>query len=65
MDEVCKWYDVCPTKRFYEEGKLEEKWIENYCKGDNKSCIRYQLEEGGEPHPDNMLSNGEIREDLR
>lgn len=65
MSEVCKWYSVCPMKRFYEEGKLDEKWIEQYCKGDNKSCVRYQMEERGELHPDNMLPNGEIREDLK
>lgn len=51
-------------KRFYEEGKLEKKWIERYCKGDYKSCARYQMEERGETHPDNMLPNGEIIEDL-
>ncbi len=63
--KICKWYEVCPMKRFYDEGKLEEKWIECYCKGDYKSCVRYQMEERGEPHPDNMLPNGEIREDLK
>ena len=63
--KICKWYEVCPMKRFYDEGKLEEKWIERYCKGNYKSCVRYQMEERGEPHPDNMLPNGEIREDLK
>ncbi len=61
---VCKWYEVCPMKRFREEGKLKEEWIKRYCKGDYKSCVRYQMEEKGEPHPDNMLPNGEIRKDL-
>lgn len=65
MGEVCKWYSVCPMKRFYENGKLEKKWIENYCKENYESCVRYQMEEAGEPHPDNMLPNGEIREDLK
>ena len=51
-------------KEYYEEGKIDEKWIEKYCKGDNKSCVRYKMEESGEPHPDNMLPNGETREDL-
>lgn len=60
MSKTCKWYDVCPLKRFYEEGKLDEKWIEDYCKGDYKSCVRYKMEEEGKPHPDNMLPNGEI-----
>ena len=60
----CKWYIVCPMKRFYEEGKLDKKWIELYCKGDWESCIRYQMEERGEPHPDWMLPDGSIDEKL-
>lgn len=56
----CKWYPVCPMKRFYEEGKLNKEWIELYCKGDWESCIRYQMEERGEPHPDWILQDGSI-----
>jgi hypothetical protein len=62
---ICKWYPVCPIKRFYEEGKLEETWVEKYCWSNNKNCVRYQLEERGEPHPDNLLPNGEIRKELK
>jgi hypothetical protein len=29
--KVCKWYPVCPLKFYYEQGKLDEKWIKNYC----------------------------------
>lgn len=64
MDETCKWYSVCPMKRYYEKGKLDKKWIKQYCKGDNESCVRYQMEKRGESHPDNMLPSGEIEEDL-
>ncbi len=64
MDDTCKWYQVCPMKRYYEKGELDEKWIDQYCKGDYETCVRYQMEERGEPHPDNMLPNGEIKEDL-
>jgi hypothetical protein len=60
----CKWYPVCPMKRFYEEGKLDKKWIEFYCQGDWKSCIRYRMEERGEPHPDRMLPDGSMDESL-
>ena len=60
----CKWYQVCPMKRFYEEGNLDKKWIELYCKGDWKSCVRYQMEERGEPHPDWMLPDGTMDENL-
>ena len=65
MAKTCKWYVVCPMKRFYEEGKLDEKWIRKYCMGDYKSCVRYQMEEKGMPHPDNMLPDGSIDENLK
>ena len=61
----CKWYSVCPMKRFYEEGKLDRKWIELYCKGDWESCVRYQMEERGEEHPDWMLPDGTLDERLQ
>ena len=54
----CKWYDVCPIVRFVEEGRLDRKWIEKYCLVGNKKCIRYQMEEKDEPHPDNLLPDG-------
>jgi len=56
---------VCPIKRYVEEGKLDKKWIEEYCLGDYASCVRYRLEEKGIPHPDNMLPSGEIAEWLK
>jgi len=63
----CKWYGYysCPIVRYTEQEKLERYWIENYCLVSNKNCIRYQMEEKGEYHPDNMLPNGEIRGDLK
>ena len=61
----CKWYPACPMKRFYEEENLSKEWIELYCKGDWESCIRYQMEEKGEPHPDWMLPDGNIDEKLK
>ncbi|NIA08790.1 MAG: uracil-DNA glycosylase [Nitrospiraceae bacterium] len=51
-------------KRFYEQKKLDKKWLKDYCLGDWGKCVRYQMEERGEPHPDNMLPNGEIDEGL-
>jgi uracil-DNA glycosylase family 4 len=56
----CKWYPVCPMKRSYENGILDRKWVELYCKGDWKSCIRYKMEENSEAHPDWMLPDGYI-----
>ncbi|MBN1694455.1 uracil-DNA glycosylase [candidate division WOR-3 bacterium] len=61
----CKWYSVCPMKRFYENGLLESKWVELYCKGDWKSCTRYKMEENGEYHPDWMLPDGSIDNKLK
>jgi len=56
----CKWYKVCPMKKFYERGILDSRWVELYCKGDWKSCVRYEMEENGEAHPDWMLPDGSI-----
>jgi len=61
----CKWFPACPMKWFYQEGRLEQKWIELYCKGDWISCIRYAMEEKGEPHSDNMLPDGSIDKSLK
>lgn len=61
----CKWYFVCPMKIFFEQGQLERKWIEGYCKGDWSMCKRYYLEENGEYHPDWMLPDGKIDESLK
>lgn len=61
----CKWFMCCPMKRFFEEGRLQKRWIELYCKGDWMSCERYHMEERGEPHPDWMLPDGSLDESLR
>ena len=61
----CKWFPCCPMKRFYEEDRIPKRWIELYCKGDWKSCVRYHMEERGEPHPDWMLPDGSLDERLR
>jgi hypothetical protein len=62
--ENCKWFPVCPMKRFYEQGKLDKKWIEDYCMGNWNNCKRYQMEENGIYHPDNMLPDGSIDPNL-
>ena len=64
LKKICKWYIVYPMKTFYEEGKLERRWIEEYCMGDYTRCVRYELEESGILHPGNMLPNGEIMKSL-
>lgn len=51
-------------KKFYESGKLAEKWVKNYCWNNHEGCIRYELAEQGKAHSDNMLPNGKIDADL-
>jgi hypothetical protein len=51
-------------KTYYEQGKLEKKWIDMYCKGDWTNCVRYHMEETGQPHPDFMLPDGTLYDDL-
>ncbi|MFX1345992.1 MAG: uracil-DNA glycosylase [Promethearchaeota archaeon] len=63
-NKICKWYLVCPIKSFVDNGKLDPKWVEEFCLIGNKNCVRYQMEESGEYHPDNMLPNGVIKKDL-
>ena len=63
-DKDCKWYPVCPLRIFYEQGKLDKSWIELYCKGAWHNCVRYQMEENGESHPDNMMPDGTINDYL-
>jgi len=65
IQKDCKWYPVCPMKWFYEKGELDKKWIQNYCMGDWGKCIRYQMEEKGESHPDWMLPDGSIDDRLQ
>lgn len=55
---------MCPIKFFTDEGKLPKKWVELYCLQANKNCRRFQLEEKGIAHPDNMLPDGTIDENL-
>jgi len=62
--QECKWYRMCPMRKYYENGKLDRKWIELYCKGDWSSCKRFEMEENNEFHPDNMLPDGSIDKNL-
>ena len=43
--DICKWYDMCPLKRFYERKALDKQWIENYCWSGYSNCVRYKMEE--------------------
>ena len=48
-----------------ELGRLDPKWRQLYCLGDWQSCKRYWMEERGEYHPDWMLPDGSIDDELR
>ena len=63
--KVCGWFDVCPLKRFYEQGKLDKRWVNDYCWSDYSRCVRKKMEEEGIYHPDNILPDGTIDENLR
>lgn len=52
-------------KKYYEQNRLDNKWIDLFCKGGWNNCIRYILEEKGIPHPDCMLPDGNIDEKLK
>jgi len=62
----CKWYSVCPLRRLEKEVSLKGSWREEYCaSADNwLTCRRYQLEEEGICHADNMLPDGSSDESL-
>ena len=51
-------------KMFYERGQLDKKFIDFYCKDNWNTCIRYEKEEKGIYHPDNMRPDGIIDEHL-
>ena len=63
--QICKWFDVCPLKKFYQQGKLGKKWVENYCWGDYSKCVRYKMEEEGLYHSDSMMPDGTIEQRFR
>ena len=60
----CKWYPVCPIKYYTEAGKIDKKWSEEYCHKNWEKCIRFQKEEAGIYHPDNMMPDGSINKNL-
>jgi DNA polymerase len=64
LSTPCRWYPVCPIKRYFEQRRLDRRWIALYCHGDWKACVRYQLEEAHRPHPDWMLPDGTLAPEL-
>lgn len=60
----CRWYSVCPMRRYQAQGLLRDDQVDPWCRGEWASCVRFQKEERGEYHPDNMLPDGSIYENL-
>jgi DNA polymerase len=60
----CKWFRMCPLRRFEADGRLSSEWAERYCMRDWQTCRRYQLEEQGIAHPDSLMPDGSIDERL-
>ena len=59
------WFELCPIRRYHALGLLDARWIAEFCRGDWERCVRYQLEQRGEPHPDWMLPDGSLETRLR
>lgn len=59
---TCKWFDVCPLRYLEEKGKIGDKWKRKYCLSRNNwmNCIRFKMEEKGEPHPDDLMPDGSL-----
>ncbi len=54
----CKWYNVCPLRRFERLGLINDEWRRRYCEGDYTNCERYKEEKTGVPHSDELLPDG-------
>ena len=63
--KICEWYKICPIKRFYEEGKLDKKWVENYCFQNGENCKRLEMVNKRIACAGNVLPDGEIDESLK
>jgi hypothetical protein len=61
---ACKWINVCPLRKYEQEGKIEMRWKMEYCENNFTDCKRFHAEEKGIPHPDNMMPDGNIKEGL-
>ena len=53
-------------KRAYDQGKIDKKWVENYCWNGGKNCVRKKrFEEEGYVSPGYVLPDGTIDEGLK
>lgn len=64
---VCVWYnETSAMKRAYDAGRLEKKWIEDYCFNGGENCVRKRRWEGeGYISPAWVLPDGSVDEGLK
>ena len=64
---VCRWYDGSSgMKRAYDAGRLEKRWIDDYCLNGGKGCVRKtRFENEGYVSPDYVLCDGTVDEKLK
>jgi len=64
---ACKWFDICPLRNFERKGLIDNRWKKQYCATENnwKNCKRYQMEERGIYHSDNMMPDGAINKKIK
>ncbi len=57
---VCKWFHLCPLRSFEEKKQIDFSFRDTFCSTELnwKKCARYQAEENGEYHPDELLPDG-------
>jgi len=65
LETYCRWHRSCPMKKFTEKGMIDASWRQLYCLGNWQSCVRFQMESQGQPHPDWMLPDGTLLEYLK
>jgi hypothetical protein len=65
--KICRWYDqTSGMKRAYDQGKLDIKWIEDYCWNAGEGCVRKRrFETEGYVSPDYVLPDGAVDENLK
>ena len=64
MKNKCKWFNICPLRRFEKERKLNLVWRNKYCLGNFQKCQRYIETLKEVSHPANILPDGSINKSL-
>jgi hypothetical protein len=64
---VCVWYnETSAMKRAYDAGRLDKKWLEDYCFNGGENCVRKRRWEGeGYISPAWVLPDGSVDEGLK